>query len=362
VRLAAVLSATAAAIVLAGCGGTAAAPPWARDGVRAIPSRNIPGAVLFVRDGSRRYTAVAGYADSAHRVPMRAGDTFRIGSITKSYTAALVMRLVAEGRIALDAPVSRYLPGLVPDGGRITIRELLSHTSGLFNFTEDDRFFAPYLAGHLRRVWTPRQLVALAVAHPPLFPPGARYSYSNTNFVLLGLVLERVGGATYCRQLRDHVIRPLGLGRTSLDGMPPDARGYYSRGGFFAGGSGPLDVTSMSQTLAWSAGGIVATGEEVADFYRALLSGRIVPSSLVAEMERTRATGGQYGLGLAPTQTPCGRAWGHAGNFPGYFVLAISSADGVRQAVLLVDADPTLIPDATISGMFRLLDRAYCGA
>ena len=132
----------------------------------------VPGALLFVRQGDRSYTVTGGYADKATRRPMRAGDAFPIGSTTKTFTAVLVMRLVAQGKIALDAPVSKYLPGLLSDGKRITIRELLSHTSGLDDYTSDTRFIAPYLQGNFGRAWTPRQMVAFAASQPRAFAPG----------------------------------------------------------------------------------------------------------------------------------------------------------------------------------------------
>jgi D-alanyl-D-alanine carboxypeptidase len=145
----------AAGLVLVGCGATASpAPADVLDGVRALASGPIPGAILFVRQGDRSYTLTAGYADKARHVPMRAEDTYPIGSTTKSYTAVLVMRLVEQGKIVLDDPVSTYLLGLLPDGNQITVRELLSHTSGLDDFAHDPRFMAPYLRGklYLRRV------------------------------------------------------------------------------------------------------------------------------------------------------------------------------------------------------------------
>jgi hypothetical protein len=112
---------------------------------------------------------------------MRVGDRFRVGSITKSFVAAVVLQLAGEGRLGLDDPVERWLPGLVPDGRHITVRQLLNHTSGLFNCTDDPRVLAPYLQQHNPNfVWRPRQLVAIATSHPALFPPGTAWSYSNT--------------------------------------------------------------------------------------------------------------------------------------------------------------------------------------
>ena len=209
-------------------------------------SGSIPGAMLFVRQGDRSDTVTAGYADKATRRPMRAGDAFPIGSTTiKTYTAVLVMRLVAQGKVALDAPVSKYLPGLLPDGKRITIRQLLSHTSGLDDYTSDTRFIAPYLQGNFGYAWTPRQMVAFAASQPRAFAPGTKFAYSNTNYIVLGLLAERVAGKSYERQLADSILGPLKLNHTSLPANNrtlPDVHGYVGSGAQVKGAdAAPVD-------------------------------------------------------------------------------------------------------------------------
>ena len=374
-----VLLAVGLASVSVGFGGTASsAPPGVRNGVRALVSGHIPGALLFVRQGVRSYTVAAGYADPLRRVPMRAGDTYPIGSTTKSFTAVLIMRLVAQGKIALDAPVSKYLPELLPDGDRITVRELLSHTSGLYDYTKDPNFLAPYLSGNLRFAWTPEEEVGFAVTHPLLFEPSMEFSYSNTNYVVLGLLAERVGGESYGQQLADIIFRPLRLGHTTLptgNEALPDVHGSVAMSIFGNSASSvPVDTAVLSPSLAWSAGAVRSTVADVADFYRALFSGKLLSRSQVSAMEATALTGGEYGLGLMPTggrgfgwgndtkaiNTTCGRAWGHGGNFPGYYELPISSPDGSRQAVLLVNVDPSLITPAQKTRVFSVLTAAYC--
>jgi D-alanyl-D-alanine carboxypeptidase len=343
-----------------------------------LASGSIPGAILFVRQGERSYTVAAGYADKVDKVPMRASDVFPIGSTTKSYTAVLVMRLVAQGKIRLDDTVSRYLPGLLSEGARITIRELLSHTSGLPDFSTDPRFMAPYLRGELGFAWTPKQMIGFVATKPLLSAPGTRFSYSNTNYVALALLVERVGGQSYAKQLAEYIFRPLELGHTSLppdNETLPDVHGYVGLGtGGKSADSAPVDSASLTPSFAWSVGGIRATAEDEADFYRGLFSGKLLPRAQVAAMEDTSATGGAYGLGLMPTggyeyewrsyttpiNTTCGRAWGHGGAFPGYYQLPISSPDGSRQAVLLVNADETLLSQARYKQVFGVLATAYC--
>jgi D-alanyl-D-alanine carboxypeptidase len=354
------------------------APKDVQESVQALVSGSIPGAILFVRQGDRSFTVAAGYADKVKKTPMRATDVFPIGSTTKSYTAVLVMRLVAQGKIRLDAPVSKYLPGLLRYGNRITIRELLSHTSGLYDFAEDPTFTAPYLHGKFGFAWTPKQMVGFAATKPLLFAPGTKFSYSNTNYVVLALLAERIGGKSYEKQLADYIFRPLGLSHTSLPASNktlPDVHGYVALG---AEGktvdAAPIDIAALTPSFAWSAGGIRATAEDEADFFRGLFSGKLLPRAQVTAMETTRATGGAYGLGLMPTggfeyewsrytkaiTTTCGRAWGHGGAFPGYYQLPISSPDGSRQAVLLVNADETLLSQAQYKQVYKVLATAYC--
>jgi D-alanyl-D-alanine carboxypeptidase len=249
------------------------------------------------------------------------------------------MRLVAQRKIALDDPVSKYLPGLLPDGERITIRELLSHTSGLHDFADDTRFLAPYLRDNFGYAWTPKQMVAFAAASPLAFAPGTKFSYSNTNYIVLALLAERVGGESYEKQLVDYIFRPLKLDHTSLPASNktlPDVHGYVgfrTRGK--PDGAGNFDSAALTPAFGWSAGGIRATAKDEADFFRGLFSGKLLPAAQVAAMEDTSATGGAYGLGLMPTgghesawraytqaiTTTCGRAWGHGGAFPGYYQL-----------------------------------------
>jgi D-alanyl-D-alanine carboxypeptidase len=362
-------------------GGTRAAssaPQDIEESVHALVSGSIPGALLYVREGDRSYTVTAGYADRAEKVPMRASDVFPIGSTTKSYTAVLVMRLVAQGKIGLDDPVSDYLPGLLAHGRQITIRELLSQTSGLYDFAGDPRFTAPYLHGKFGFAWTPKQMVGFAATRPLLFAPGTQFSYSNTNYVVLALLAERVDGRPYEKQLSDYIFGPLGLDHTSLPAgneTLPDVHGYVGLG---ARGkstrSAPVDSASLTPSYAWSVGGIRATAEDEADFFRGLLSGKLLPRAELAAMEQTKATGGRYGLGIFPTggsayvwgagtqaiNATCGRAWGHGGAFPGYYQLPISSPDGSRQAVLLVNTDETLLSRAQTKQIYDVLDGAYC--
>ena len=174
-----------AAIAVAARGGTSEgkAPPTALQREKAkirrtldrLTRAGLPGAVVLVRNGNETLRVTSGQANVEKRTPMRATDRFRIGSLTKSFTAAVTLQLVGEGKLALDDTVERWLPGLVPEKN-LTVRELLNHTSGLFDYTDDPRFF-DRLVTHPRAVWTPRRMVRSATAHKPNFAPGSRWWY-----------------------------------------------------------------------------------------------------------------------------------------------------------------------------------------
>jgi D-alanyl-D-alanine carboxypeptidase len=167
-----------------------------------------PGVVGLARTGERTWQGASGLGDLRANRPARAGDRFRVGSMTKSFVAALVLQLVGEGRLSLDDNLERWLPGLVPSGERITVRQLLNHTSGLYNYSDD-------LPEPPRR-FRPRELVAIATGHKPLFTPGTQFSYSNTNYILAGLLVERVTGQPLDDQLEQRIFQPLGLDHTEL--------------------------------------------------------------------------------------------------------------------------------------------------
>lgn len=198
---------------------------------------------------------------------MTPDERFRIASITTSFVATVVLRLVGEGKLSLSDNVEKLLPGLVPHGDGITVRQLLNHTSGIYDYEQDARLLTSYLNGNLGYTWTPRRLVALAVSHRPLFKPGARWSYSNTNYVILGLIVEAVTKSKLAEQLSRRILQPLGLKATRLGANAnmgsPAAHGYYRR----------QDVTRLNFSFAWAAGSMVSTAGDVAHFYRARARG-----------------------------------------------------------------------------------------
>ena len=319
-----------------------------------------PGVLVAVREDGKVRSEARGFADRNRSIPMRADQRFRVGSITKTFVAALVLLLVEDRTLRLDDTVERWLPGLVPGGRAITVRDLLSHTAGLFDYVEDDRV----LRDHDRR-WTPRELISIAVAHAPeRSRPGAGFAYSSTNYVVLGLIVEEASGEPLGRQLRERLFGPLGLRRTSF--VTGEIRGLHVHGhrppshqGVVTGP--PVDTSAEPAWWTWAAGAVVSTAGDVQHFFAALLRGRVVSPPLLREMETLVPAGRlQYGLGIATFPTPCGPAWGHTGNVQGTIAVAWNTKDASRQLVLVVNTYP--LPAELEEAVRQIHDAAFCTA
>jgi D-alanyl-D-alanine carboxypeptidase len=330
--------------------------------IDAMVAAGGPGAILLVRNGDRVSHYTSGLAEIPTKRPMRADDRFKIASITKSYTATVVLQLVGEGKLRLSDTVEQRLPGLVPGGDGITIKQLLNHTSGIFDFEHDDALFKPYLAGNLEYFWSMRQLAKHAVAHEPLFAPGARQSYSNTNYVLAGLIVEAVTGKTIGAAMRSRIFQPLHLDSTVYP-TKPGLPSPYAHGYMVFGNHADFDITRLSPSISPASGAIVSTADDVADFFRALLTGQLLDPNLLQAMETPFASGPNgYGLGLQRNTTSCGVAFGHDGGVAGYGIIALSSPDGRRQAVLMVNHDPDTLTKHAKVLFDKLIAKAYCSA
>jgi D-alanyl-D-alanine carboxypeptidase len=261
-------------------------------------------------------------------------DHFRAGSISKTFIAAIVLQLAAEHRLKLSDTVERHLPGLVRgagnDGRALTLHALLTQTSGLYDFTADTRGLVPL---------TPAQAVRIALTHPPAHP--GRYSYSNTNYVLLGMVVEQVTGRSYAAEAERRIIAPLGLTGTSFPGSRTTLPSPHGRA-YTAGGT---DVTDLDPRVAGAAGELVTTLADLDRFYSALLGGRLLPPRRLREMLDTRAAHGSYGMGLFPVKLPCGTTvWGHNGRISGSYVRTAATVDGRRVLTFRVNTDAVTDP------------------
>ncbi|WP_416962461.1 serine hydrolase domain-containing protein [Streptomyces sp. Agncl-13] len=322
----------------------------------------------------RRY-ATTGVSDTATGRAARAIDKFRIASSTKAFVATVMLQLVGEGRVSLDDSVEHWLPGVVDgngnDGNAITVRQLLNHTSGLFNYTADFPAIASVDGFEADRytTWTPQQLVGIAMRHAPDFAPGTQWEYSNTNYIVAGMIIQKATGHTWQQEVTRRVIRPLGLRDTSAPDTSARIPGQHLHGYSDFGGSGPtIDVTELNPTAAGSAGAMISTTNDLTRFFSALLGGRLLRPAQLAEMKTTvRAAsldpvwpGARYGLGLMEIPLTCGGVYySHAGDLMGYTTRDGVSADGRRTVVLEATGDGA--PDlSTEAAQNALIDTELC--
>lgn len=333
-----------------------------------------PGATLFARVGEEWWSLASGEADVATGRPARPGDRVRIASNTKSFTATVILQLVGEGELSLDDSVERWLPGVVAgngnDGSKVTVRQLLNHTSGIYDPTDLPEFFAPYFEDEdWDYVWTPRAVVSAAMEHPPTAPAGTAWSYSNTNYVLAGLVIEAVTGRSAVSEVTDRIIRPLRLDHNSFPVTDPRIRGRHLHGY----GMSEQDLTVFSPSYDWTAGGIQSTVEDLATFHRALFGGELLEAEQQRELvDVVPATDAfDYGLGVQRLGLPCpggGQVvlWGHDGSAPGFTSVSLTSDDGTRQlavAMNVFDLENELHGEASTpesSGVPRALVATFC--
>jgi D-alanyl-D-alanine carboxypeptidase len=338
--------------------------PELRDALGQVVDGGVPGVIGWVQEGREARALAAGVDDLTTGASLRPAARLRVGSITKTFVATVVLQLVQEGRLRLDAPVRTWLPGLLPGGDTITVRHLLQHTSGLPDHLETPGFTEGLLENP---VYEPEELVALATDRPLEFRPGTGFAYSSTGYVVAGLLVEAVTGHSLARELRDRVFGPLGLEHTSFPASKRRIGGYHARG-YVPGEhaptpqAAPLDVTDINPSWAWAAGGLVSNAADVSRFYRSLLGGRLLKPGLLREMKTTVPDpegGGEYGLGIARVQTPCGVFWGHEGALAGYVTWALTTADAQRSAVLAVTMNP--LPAASRRPYTEALGLATCG-
>ncbi|SDD72991.1 serine hydrolase domain-containing protein [Actinokineospora iranica] len=330
-------------------------------GLDALARTGAAGVQARVVHGWDRFTARAGVAEWGGQKPVSTRGRFRIGSVTKVFVSTVVLRLVGEGRVGLDAPVADYLPGLLPDGERITVRMLLQHTSGLYSY---DRALPQDPAGFesvRQRHFEPEELVAMSVREPLDFAPGTAWGYSNTNYVVAGMLIEKVTGQSYEQAVEDRILRPLRLRDTSVPDrdrdltLPkPHAHGYALINGQ------PVDISESSPSLFGAAGGMVSTTDDLDTFLDALLDGELLAPAQLAEMTKPLPFTGGYGLGLGETSLSCGKTvWGHLGGVPGYLTVAVSTRDTKTRLELSATIAP--VAGGTFDGMNEVIDEVFCG-
>ena len=321
--------------------------------VAAIRSTGVTGVLAEVDDG--RLATRSGQARLGSSLAVPYDSYFRIGSATKTFVATVVLQLVAEGRVSLDDTVAKWLPGVVSGNGNngsiITIRELLQHTSGIYSYSDDLPLVAT-ASGYYEQRFSPvaaSQLVAIAMRHEPLFKPGTNWSYSNTDYVLLGMIIQKVTGRSWQQEVTDRIIVPLGLRHTLAPGTWPYLPSPHPDGYEQFTAAGPLiDTTSADPAWAGAAGGMISTASDLDQFIRALVTGRLLPAAELKQMETTVPAPGvvpglpgiRYGLGLMWIPLSCGGGyWTHPGDFLGYSTWDGVTPDGRDTAVVMASTE-----------------------
>ncbi|GAA3975997.1 serine hydrolase domain-containing protein [Actinomadura viridis] len=331
-----------------------------------------PGALAQSRTPLRVLDLSSGVADVRTMRKPRAAMRYRIGSITKIFVATVILQLVAEGRLKLGDTADEVIPGVVKGKGyradRITMRMLLDHTSGIFNYATDQRL-SDYAEKHPRHRFTLEELASAALAHPPYFRPGTSWAYSDTDYVLLGMVIKAVTGRTYAQEIRRRIIRPFRLRDTYLPGARPRIRGPHLHGYTPAEGGPPRmkDATDVNISYATASGDMISTAGDLNRFASALLRGRLLPERLLRAMLRP-VPGSQpypgsdifrYGLGTVIARLPCGvRVYGNGGTLDGWETWAGGTRDGRRTMSFVFTSD--VVDQIGLTA--RALEAEYCTA
>ncbi|PZF96405.1 serine hydrolase domain-containing protein [Micromonospora endophytica] len=357
---------------------TAQDRPELQEAIEEFVAAGFAGIQLRVHDDQGEWVGSAGVRKLGETVRPATDGRFWAGSVAKTFTATLVLQLVAEERLQLDAPVANHLPDLDLDK-RITARMLLQHTSGLFNYTGEyypDGTVMPGIPAAGKEwvdtrlhTYQPQELVQLALSKPARFEPGADWSYSNTNYTLAALLIERVTGESYGEQMQQRILRPLGLRDTALAGnitdLPePHAHGYYRYQD--ADQWKVVDVSRQNLSMLLAAGGMISTTRDLHTFFAALNGGNLLPAPLLTEMRKPQGPI-DYGLGLFVQDLgpDCGTIYHHNGGAPGgYGALMYSTPDGRKTLTAgLTTGDAPVDPAEVFpTALDTLVRRVFCGA
>ncbi|GAA4888293.1 serine hydrolase domain-containing protein [Streptomyces coeruleoprunus] len=332
----------------------------------------LPGVAAQTQDGRGRWFGSAGHADTATGRQRSAGDHFRGASITKTFIATVLLQLDAEGKLSLDDTVETWLPGLVQgngyDGNKITLRQLLNHTSGIANYTDDPAFAhnaaGPGFPEHRYDTHTPEELVAIALRYPPRPDPQRTPSYSNTNFVIAGMVIEKATGRSYGQEVTRRIIRPLKLRGTSFPGtapqMPKPHPVGYSRLHQDAPDAEIHDATEQNMTWLGAAGDVISTSGDLNRFHRALMRGELLPPAQLKEMldEVPAEDGFGYGLGVEFAELSCGvKVVGKSGRTNGSLSAMVGTRDGEHQLTFNINGDWLRDPSLYVN----VIEAEFCG-
>ncbi|MFI6375011.1 serine hydrolase domain-containing protein [Streptomyces sp. NPDC050546] len=343
-----------------------------RQAVRKAVADGVPGVTVTVRRGHGTWAATAGVGNLKTGKPRSTADHYRVASITKTFVATVVLQLEAEGKLSLDDTVEKWLPGLVRgnghDGRKVTLRQLLNHTSRIYDYLDDTGFQQKYMTadGFMKHRFdeaTPEELLAFAMANKP-YPTSDEsdepFNYSNTNYILAARVIEKATGSDdYGDEIERRIIAPLKLASTSVPTtrvtLPRPSSRAYSKLARTAEGP-TYDVTELNPRLAYGSGQMVSSSADLNRFYSALLRGRLLPPEQLKKMKTTVPSSrdtSRYGLGLVDRELSCGvHVWGHDGGISGSNSDAVTTDDGRHSLAVNFNGDWSGSTDAIIEAEY----------
>ncbi|MFZ3495117.1 serine hydrolase domain-containing protein [Streptomyces sp. 5.8] len=333
--------------------------------LRNTTAAGAPGAMARFTGPDGVRSRVEGVRDRSTGAAMDTRARFRIGSVTKTFSSVVLLQLADEGRIELDRPVNAYLPGLLSDD-RITVRHLLTHRSGLADYTNAMfEHTVPGFEAVRNKVFTYQELVGLSLAEPRTTEPGVAYKYSNTNFVVVGMLIEKATGKPAAKEYERRIIKPLKLKNTSYVHPGTAIKGLHANGYLHPDEAGAPLVDSTEQTVSWaqSAGAMISSAADLSTFMSSLLGGKLLrPGTLDAMLTvtPTDATNTRfYGLGLRRYDLSCGaQVYGHTGTVQGFYTYAFTTRDGKRSLSAMANTSNRGQANTALGGT---LEAAFCG-
>ena len=298
-----------------------------------------PGILAKTSEGGKTWGYAAGIADLRNKKPMKTDFRFRIGSVTKTFVATVLLQLAGENRLNLDDSIEKWLPGVIQgngyDGKQITIRQVLNHTSGIADYIQSKDFDIM----DTKKSYTAEEFVKMGISLPPDFAPGKGWSYSNTGYVLLGILIEKITGNSYAEEIEDRIIEPLDLSNTFLPGNSSVIPGTkHARGYVQPDGASELKDVTYSNPGS-SDGEMISTADDLNKFFSYLLGGKLLKEQQLKQMLTTVPTGREgmdgYGLGIFETKLPNGVSiWGHTGGALGFTTLVGGRLGGKHTLVV----------------------------
>ncbi|MEV4311666.1 serine hydrolase domain-containing protein [Actinocrispum sp. NPDC049592] len=351
-RKAAIAAIAAAAVALTAVPAQAACLPKPNDkaltaALATVPSADVTGALVRITGSAGDWSGTSGYSDTQSHTPVNPDGLFRIGSATKTFTAVMVLQLAQEHRISLDAPVQRYLPGVLPASyPPVPVYTLLDHTAGLPSVDIPELYNPDWIIEHRYDHWSPEQVLATATKHPIDFTPGSEQKYTNTAYVTAGMIIQRVTGRSYADNLRDRIAAPLGLAHTYDPGDDPHLPNPAARG-YITNTRGELvDVTEMNQSIPGAAGAVISTAADLDKFITGLFRGRLLDRPMtnrlftLPKVKQVDGTDAAYSQGLMKVTVDGMTVWGKTGSRYGYSSGVFATRDLARK--LIYSVNPTV--------------------